>query len=134
MKREFYDKIVAHVNRKKWWHVPPRDPRAYQKRGKFLASSFKEAEFWGRPLDEPLGVRIARPLIGDEDTIETTLFGQRLSYPEIDIDQRFKLDAKIKKDALRCGYDAVILMSVKAFKDFKKNGKLPRSLELNVFD
>lgn len=45
--------IIANVNRKKWWHVPPRNPDAYEKKGMFLASSFKEAEFWGRPLDLP---------------------------------------------------------------------------------
>jgi hypothetical protein len=44
-------KLVRHINRKAWWHVPPRDPRAYEKRGKFLASSFREAEFYGRPHD-----------------------------------------------------------------------------------
>ena len=44
------NRIVAHVNRKAWWHVPPQDPMAYRKRGKFFASSFAEAEFDGRPL------------------------------------------------------------------------------------
>jgi hypothetical protein len=44
------NRIVAHVNRKAWWHVPPQDPMAYSKRGKFFASSFAEAEFYGRPL------------------------------------------------------------------------------------
>ncbi|MFZ0921608.1 MAG: hypothetical protein WA020_00980, partial [Candidatus Acidiferrales bacterium] len=68
MKRNtvFFEKLVAHVNRKEWWHVPPRDPSAYNKRGKFLASSFREAEFWGRPLDEPQRVAVSKPLIGDE--------------------------------------------------------------------
>lgn len=42
----FHEKLIAHVNRKDWWHVPPRDPSAYSKRGKFFASSFREAEFW----------------------------------------------------------------------------------------
>jgi hypothetical protein len=40
-------KIVALVNRKAWWHVPPQDPMAYGKRGKFFASSFSEVEFYG---------------------------------------------------------------------------------------
>jgi hypothetical protein len=44
------NRIVAHVNRKAWWHLPPQDPMAYRKRGKFFASSFAEAEFYGRPL------------------------------------------------------------------------------------
>lgn len=50
---EAFEKLVASVNRKSWWHVPPVDPDAYLKRGKFLASSFEAAEFYGRPLDEP---------------------------------------------------------------------------------
>src|SRR2546430_17541106 len=77
----FYQKLIAHVNRKDWWHVLPRDPSAYSERGKFLAWSFREAEFWGRPLDEPQRVSIARPLIGDEETIEKSLLGRR-AYDE----------------------------------------------------
>src|SRR5260370_5077704 len=61
-----HEKLIAFVNRKSWWHVPPVDPNAYSKRGKFLSSSFGEAEFWGRPLDEPQRVIVAKPLIGDE--------------------------------------------------------------------
>lgn len=72
----FYEKPIAHVNGKDWWHVPPRDPSAYRKRGKFLASSFREAEFWGRPLDQPERVLVARPLVSDEERIETVLFGK----------------------------------------------------------
>jgi len=51
-------RFIARINRKDWWHVPPRDPSAYKKRGQFFASSFREAEFWGRPLDEPQRVRV----------------------------------------------------------------------------
>ncbi|MFY9751425.1 MAG: hypothetical protein WAJ92_02200 [Candidatus Acidiferrales bacterium] len=67
------EKVVRHVNRKRWWHVPPQDPVAYQKRGKFLASSFAEAEFLGRTLDEPQKVKVAHPLIGDEPAIAKQL-------------------------------------------------------------
>lgn len=133
MRREFYQKTVAHVNRKNWWHVPPCDPAAYQKRGKFLASSFKEAEYWGRPLDEPQRVSIARPPIGDEETIEKALFGHRLSNEDMSIKQRWQLDAKIKKAARAKGYDSVLLMTPKAFSGLKEEGKMPRCLELNVF-
>jgi hypothetical protein len=35
MKKALYDRLVAHVNRKNWWHVSPVDPDAYKKRGKF---------------------------------------------------------------------------------------------------
>ena len=58
------DKLLARINRKDWWHVPPADPKAYRQRGKFLASTFREAEFWGRPLDTPIRVRVSNPIIG----------------------------------------------------------------------
>jgi hypothetical protein len=107
-------------------------PACIQKRGKFLASSFRDAEFWGRPLDEPEQVCINRPLIGDEATIEKTLFGKLMSREDIKINERFELDAKIKKVAMAKGYDSIVLMTSKAYTDCKKNGKMPRSLELNV--
>jgi len=133
MKRAFYIRLVAHVNQKNWWHVPPVDTDAYQKRGKFLASSFREAEFWGRPLDEPQKVCVTRPLVGDEATVEKTLFGKLMSDEDIEVKDRFKLDAKIKKAALAKGYDSIVLFAPEAFSEFKKNGKMPRSLELNVY-
>lgn len=132
MNKGFYEKLVAHVNRRDWWHAPPRDPDAYRKRGKFLASTFGEAEFYGRPLNEPQKVRIAQPLVGDEATIEKTLFGKLMSDENIKVEDRFKLDAKIKKAALARGYDSIVLMARKTFIEFKKNGKIPRSIELNV--
>ena len=136
MKRNaiFLEKLVAHVNRKKWWHVPPRDLRAYGKRGKFLASSFREAEFWGRPLDEPQRVTVERPLVGDERTIERKLFGRRVSTESISMEQRWALDAKAKKAALAQGFDSIILMTPKAFSEYTANGRLPRNIELNILD
>jgi hypothetical protein len=130
----FFESLVAHVNRKEWWHVPPRDPSAYGKRGKFLASSFREAEFWGRPLDEPQRVAISKPLIGDEETIEKKLFGRRVSSEDITIEERWKLDAKMRSAALKKGYDSLVLMAPNAFAEFKSTGKLPRSMELNVLN
>jgi hypothetical protein len=73
LQEHLLEKAVKHVNRKKWWHVPPADPAAYSMRGKFLASNFAEAEFWGRPLDEPEKVAIAKPLVGDERAISKAL-------------------------------------------------------------
>jgi hypothetical protein len=127
-------KIVRHINRKEWWHVPPQDPDAYLARGKFLASSFVEAEFWGRPLDEPQKVIVSRPLIGDEGTIEKELFGRRVSNEDISIKKRWALDAKLKKAALAKGYDSIVLITPKAFSTFKKSRRLPRSIELNVLN
>ena len=128
----FFDSLVAHVNRKEWWHVPPCDPSAYSKRGKFFASSFREAEFWGRPLDEPQRVAVRKPLIGDEETIEKRLFGRPVSSEEITMEDRWKLDAMMRRAALRKGYDSLVLMAPKAFAEFQSTGKLPRSMELNV--
>jgi hypothetical protein len=125
-------KLIVHINRKEWWHVPPRDPAAYRKRGKFFASSFREAEFWGRPLDEPQRVAIAKPLIGDERTIEKTLLGRQISFQEMTMKARWALDAELKRAAVGKGYDAIVLPTDKAFSEFLKSGKIPRSIELNV--
>lgn len=132
MKKVFLAKLVLHVNRKKWWHVPSRYPRAYSQRGKFLASSFREAEFWGRPLDEPQKVVVRKPLVGDELSIEKALFSKRVSDQQITMNQRWALDAKIRKVALREGFDSVVLMTAKGFAKFKATGEIPRSMELNV--
>jgi hypothetical protein len=63
-KKEFVQRMTAHVNKSDWWHVPPLDRTAYSKRGKFYASSFVQAEFYGRPLDEAQRVTIAKPFCG----------------------------------------------------------------------
>jgi len=127
-----HETLIAHVNRKDWWHVPPSDPNAYSKRGKFFASSFKDAEFWGRPLDEPQRVTIANPLIGDEETIEKKLLGRCVSTEDITMEARWALDAKLKRAASAEGYDSIVLMAPKAFAEFQSSGKLPRNIELNV--
>jgi len=127
---------VSHINKKDWWHVPPLDRHAYQKRGKFLAASFGEAEFYGRPLDKPQRVRIANPLVGDEETICRSLFGKVMSVPEPEernfVKERLALDARMKRAALDEGYDSIVLLHQATFAAFKKAGKIPRSIELNL--
>jgi DNA adenine methylase len=129
-------KLIARINRKDWWHVPPTDPKAYQKRGMFLASTFREAEFWGRPLDEPIRVNVTNPLIGDERGIETELLGAPCKYPGDDdpklLQWRWNLDSKLKKAAVTKGYDAIVLLSASAYAKFLAEGKLPISIELNL--
>lgn len=126
-------KAVKYVNRKNWWHVPPAAKDAYEKRGKFFASSFSEAEFYGRPLDYPHRVVIAKPLVGDEKSIASTLKipAQR---EEMNLEEIAAHDAMWRKAALKKGYDSLVLMTAKAFVQFKASGKLPRSIELNVLD
>ena len=132
--RDHIQALIAYINRKGWWHVKPADAGAYKKRGKFLASSFREAEFYGRPGDQPEKVVIAAPLVGDNDTIERKLIGHVESHPEISIEERFALDAKLRRAALRKGYDSIVLMSKPGFQRFKTEGKIPRSIELNIVD
>jgi hypothetical protein len=132
--REDLQKLIRHINRKDWWHVRPTDPSAYEKRGKFFASSFEEAEFYGRPGDAPEKVTVATPVVGDNDTIERKLMGRVESHPSLSVRERFALDAKLRRAALRKGYDSILLMSETGFLEFKKKGKIPRSLELNVVD
>jgi hypothetical protein len=124
-------RIVAHVNRKKWWHVPPSDPTAYNKRGKFFASSFEEAEFYGRPLDVAERVAIARPLVGDEQTIAKVL-GMQPQHEGMSLEEIAAHDALWRNAALTKGFDSIVLMSPKAFAKFRADGKPPRSLELNI--
>lgn len=107
---------------------------SYRKRGKFFASSFREAELYGRPLDEPQRVRVSNPLVGDEETVLHKLFGKQVSIPddEISIERRLKLDAHMKKAARAKGYDAIVIMHPAAFGTFRTSGRLPRSMELNL--
>ena len=132
MKQAMVMKVVLHISRKRWWHVPPVDERSYARRGKFLASSYAEAQFWGRPLDEPQRVTVSAPLIGDEGAIETKLFGRRKSCEGMSLEARWRLDARMKRRALSSGYDSILLMGTDAYSGFRSTGKIPRSLELNV--
>jgi len=125
------ERVVAHVNRKNWWHVPPQDPAAYGKRGKFFASSFSEAEFYGRPLDSPQRVVIANPLVGDEQSIGKVL-GIPPQHEGMSLEEIAEHDALWRSAALAKGFDSIVLMAPKAFANFKTHGKLPRSLELNL--
>ena len=126
------------INRKDWWHVPPSDPKAYRKRGMFLASTFREAEFWGRPLDTPIRVKVANPIIGDESTIEAKLLGGPCEHPAYDspklMQWRWNLDAKLKKAALAKGYDSIVILSPSGYAKFTAEGRIPLSIELNLLD
>lgn len=138
MNEIFLTKLVAHINRKNWWHVTPRDPLAYRKRGKFLASTYDEAEFWGRPLDNPQKVAIRNPLVGDDDSIQMELFGRIEAVPEVSFSRflkwRFDLDAKMRDAAIEKGFDAIVLFAPRGFATFMATGKIPRSIELNILN
>jgi hypothetical protein len=129
------EKLLSYANRKDWWHVPPVDPRAYEKRGIFLAWSFGEAEIYGRPLDQAVRVRIKKPLVGDETRIERVLFGREAKEKWQDgqvAERRLALDARMRRAALRKGYDSILLMSTPGFARFVTRGKIPKAMELNI--
>ena len=136
MKSGPIEKLIARINRKDWWHVPPSDPDAYNKRGMFLASTFREAEFWGRPLDKPIRVNVVNPIIGDESTIQNELGVVPPKYPGDDsprlLKWRWDLDATLKKRALSKGHDAIVLLSSAGYAQFLAEGKIPLSIELNL--
>src|SRR5260370_211887 len=104
LRESYLHKLIRHVNRKAWWHVPPMDPRAYEKGGKFLAASFREGEFYGRPHDIPERVEIAAPVIGDDRYVEMELIGRVESSPNMSVPKRLALDAKLRRAALRKGF------------------------------
>lgn len=62
------------------------------------------------------------------------LIGRVESHQEITVRERFALDAKLRRAALRKGYDSIVLMSKPGFQKFKREGKIPRSIELNIVD
>jgi hypothetical protein len=133
-----HNQLIQYIARKEWWHVPPVNPNAYSLRGIFYHSTFREAEFYGRPSD-PERVTVSCPLVGDNDSIEQTLFGKCCSnnFTSMSgqnfIEARFALDAKMKKFAAERGYDSIVLMTSCAYAKYISNGKIPRSIELNVF-
>ena len=131
MNKALDERLIAYVNRKNWWHVLPVDPDAYRKRGKFYSASFAAAEFWGRPLDEPERVTIKKPLIGDEKHIAKVL-GIPPQNEGMGLETIAEHDALWRNAALKKGFDAIVLMAPVTFAEWKKNGKIPRSLELNV--
>ena len=112
-------RLVSYVNRKEWWHVPPTDPLAYTKRGEFLASTYHDAEFYGRPNNVPEKVRIANPFICDKSSIEQELLGKIVSHEGMSIEEIARVDAQIRVVALKRGYDSIILFGEKGHKEFK---------------
>ncbi|HAS04682.1 MAG TPA: hypothetical protein DCR71_02820 [Dehalococcoidia bacterium] len=138
------DLLIKKVNKSNWWHVPPRDPHAYEKRGKFLASTYLQAEFYGRPNIEPEQVCINNPVYGfSELEILKKLFGSNgrkylneVIKSEDDKDwynKRIELDRQMFLAAKTQGYDAIILMTETGRNSLQK-GRKPNSIELNLIE
>lgn len=132
--------LIQKVNSAEWWHVPPRDKSAYTKRGKFFASTFLQAEFYGRPNDIPEKITIANPLYGtSEIEILKILFPEtyKNNYDTVTKEDknwyntRIALDAKMYKRAKKIGYDAIVLLGNNGKRHLAKKRK-PHSIELNL--
>ncbi|MFH1232742.1 MAG: BRO family protein [Patescibacteria group bacterium] len=133
--------LVDKINQSLWWHVTPSDPDAYKKRGKFLASTYSQAAFYGKPNIKPGRVKILHPLCSDsEKTILKVLFPdthQRMLLFVTGANgsdyyaRRINLDAKMHKQAKKLGYDSIVLLGSTAINELVKNRK-PRSIELNL--
>ena len=116
--------------------MTPSDPDAYLKRGKFLASTYFQAEFYGRPNDIPNKVQIKNPLYGfSEKEILKRLFPSDWKGMMLDDDcgyeARIALDVLLFRKAKELGYDAIVLIASNGMKYLKKNYK-PHSMELNL--
>jgi hypothetical protein len=128
------DKLIQHVNKKDWYHTPPAEGQAaYAKRGQFFASNYKDAEFYGRPLDEPQNPQIKKPLVGDETAIAKEL-GIAPQKEGMTREQIAEHDKQWGSAAKQKGYDSILLMSPDQWKEFQSTGKIPRSLELQHLD
>lgn len=133
--------LIDKINKSSWWHVAPRDSHAYKKRGKFLASTYLQAAFYGRPNETPEKVQIKNPIFGfSEIAILKRLFGKLKgklylkSVLNVDTyEARIGLDAKMYRKAKQLGYDAIVLMAKNAEKALVK-GKKPNSIELNLLN
>ncbi|EQB63340.1 MAG: hypothetical protein RBG1_1C00001G0919 [candidate division Zixibacteria bacterium RBG-1] len=133
------DILIKKVNKSDWWHVLPSDKFAYQKRGKFLASTYHQAEFYGHPNFNPEKVKISNPVFGfSEQEILKALFGQTakakmLKHSEDDnfYKKRITLDGEMFQKAKSLGYDAIVLICKSGKKSLMQNKK-PNSIELNL--
>lgn len=136
--------LIKKINNSDWWHVTPSDPRAYKKRGKFFASTFTQAEFYGRPNDIPEKVSIQNPVFGfSEWEILAKLFNKEKARKYLALlsdddthdpdwyKNRIDLDARMHNRARELGYDAIALMNSAGKKALLRRQK-PNSIELNV--
>ena len=139
--------LIKKINNADWWHVTPSDPEAYEKRGKFFASTFTQAEFYGRPNDIPERVSIKNPVFGfSEREILIKLFNKENARKYLAVlsddnnthdpdwyKKRINLDARIHNRARELGHDAIVLMGSAGKKALLRRRK-PNSIELNVID
>lgn len=135
--------LIEKINKAEWWHVPPADPGAYKKRGKFFMSVYRQAEIYGRPNFNPEKVNIKTPIYGfSEKEILKKLFPKEYKKLYLQVtkeegknwyNQRINLDAKMFQKAKKLGYDAIVLLASRGKDQLERNRK-PSSMELNLLN
>jgi hypothetical protein len=70
--------------------------------------------------------------VGDDQVIKKKLIGRVKSDPKMSIQRRLALDAKLRHAALRKGFDSIVLLTPKSLETLRRNGTIPRTIELNV--
>ena len=55
-------KLIAYINKHEWWRTTLPDKQEVKARGMFFMNSYRQAEFYGRPIDTPFRVKIKNVL------------------------------------------------------------------------
>lgn len=124
------ERVIDKLNKKDWFHGAPENPEeAYAHRGKFMASSYRDAEFYGKPDLDPHKLSIKNPLIGGEQEIAKKLGippqKDGMTYEEMKAhDRKWALEAK------KQGYDAIVMASQPEVDKFMDGGRMPRHMEV----
>ena len=142
MKADLKKTLISKINASAWWHVPAMDPDAYKKRGRFLASTYAQASFYGRPNDIPEKVYVFNPICGTSELeilkvlFPTTYSGLYANVCREDnnwYERRIDLDSKICARARDMGHDAIALLAKNGKRYLLRNRK-PHSIELNLIN
>lgn len=113
IKHKFGRAALAQINVKKLtWESQPD--------GKQVISTCTREH--SRKPDEPIKVNVKNPLVSLVDGTATNV-----------LNMRFQLDKDLFRVAKNAGHDAIAIVTSKRYETIK-TGKLPRSVELNVFD
>ncbi len=139
------DFLIRKINAGEWWHVTPCDPDAYKKRGKFFASTYLQAEYYGHPNDVPERATVNNPVFGfsEEEIWKQIIPHYQDNKLMMDIlngtddenlyDRRVTVDAMMFSAAKKLGYDSIILICRSGYKALLKNRR-PHSIELNLLN
>lgn len=131
LSEETRKRVIKRINQREWWRTRVNKD-VLQERGLFLVSSFRYAEFYGRPLDNPFKVDLKNPLIGDE-AFAMGILGLPVPREDISGKEILEMEAKKMSVGIAMGFDSIAIMSPNEFKKLKEIGRLPNGYELQIF-